>query len=464
MLGVKLDNFLVEDIGPDGRCFGMHGNIKVHVDKALPGERLDIAMFRPFRQNKLHGEGKILRITQPSSHRVESICKHFAYCGGCQWLHTTYTEQLRIKEENVKRLLAPLAGSQTEFLPIVPAPEVVAYRNRISFTFSNCRWMSPEELADKETMKQPAAGFARKGQFDRVMNIEHCHLADAFSNELMHGIRDFALKNNWSFYDPRKEKGFLRLLTIRKNESGRYMVIVTFGEDASEHIEQLMLYVKNSFPPIDSLWYSVQPERDSSLSSSFIHYAGNKSLQYKMDALTFEISPASFYQTNTKQAHHLYHIAKNFAQPSLTDVVYDLYTGTGTLALFVAHQAKKVIGIEAVTDTVENAKANAMHNSISNAVFIAGDLKDTFNHTLFAEQGLPDVVITDPPRSGMHAVGLQNLLHCGAKKIVYVSCNPVTLTRDLQVLSEKYAFVKSQVVDMFPQTSHIENVMLLVLK
>jgi len=462
MPGTFLPDFEITGLTGDGRAFGMYGDIKVFVEKGVPGDVADVQMIKSFHSDKTLATGKILLLKKNSMLRIEPFCKHFNHCGGCQWQNIGYADQLTFKQHQVENLFSRLNTQHFEMLKIIPSPLQKYFRNRVTFTFSNRRWMSPEELKDTHTPRQPAGGFVLKGNNDRIMNIEECFLSDDFAVAVMKALREFSLQNEFSFYDVRHEKGFLRSLTIRFGDNGNAMAIVGFAKDENEKISAVMNYLMNNFPRLTSLYYTIRPWKDGMRSEEpHIHFAGEKFIEYNMENLVFRTGPASFYQTNTLQASELYKIARSFSQLTGEETVYDLYTGTGTIALFVSKLAKRVVGFDNAAAAIEDAKTNATLNNIGNAFFVAGDLKDSFTEEVFDLHGKPDVVITDPPRSGMHKEGIKKLLDCGATRIVYISCNPVTQVRDIRNLSGQYELVKSQPVDMFPQTSHVENVVLL---
>ncbi len=462
MLGTFIPDFSITTVSANGRPYGMHGGIKVFVEKGVPGDVADISMIRIREKEKLLGEGKIISLKKKSALRIDPFCKHFVGCGGCQWQNISYADQLKVKQQQVQELFSQFRDQQFEMLPILPSSQQKNFRNRVTFTFSNRRWMSPEEKKNPDTDKRPAGGYVMKGNNDRIMNIEECFLTDDFSVQLMHSLREKVLSLGYSFYDVRHETGFLRQLIVRFGDAGEIMAIVVFGENDDERISEVMNYLKESFPQLSSLYY-VLNERKRGVAHDKLHilFSGNSHLNYTMDGFNFRIGPTSFYQTNSAQALVLYKIARTFAQLTGEEIVYDLYTGSGTIALFVSHLAKKVIGIDNVADAIADAKVNAHQNKIANSTFIAGDLKDSFSENLFREHGKPDVIITDPPRAGMHREGIEKLISSGAKRIVYISCNPLTQVRDIRNLSAHYGLVKSQPVDMFPQTSHVENVVLL---
>ncbi len=461
MTGTLLQNFRIKGISADGRAYGMHDDITVFVDKGVPGDIADVQMIKSYHSDKTLATGKIIAIKKEAPNRIEPFCKHFKYCGGCQWQNISYADQLQLKQQQIENLIARFSNMNFEMLPVLPSPKEKHFRNRVTFTFSNRRWMSPEELRDPATRKHPAGGFVLRGNNDRIMNIDECFLSDDLATTIMKSLRKFSLENNFSFYDVRHETGFLRYLTLRFGDDG-IMAIGGFGKNEAEKITVVMNFLEKNFPQLTSIYYAVHPWKDSRRNvEPHILHSGKKFVEYKMEELVFRSGPASFFQTNTLQALRLYNSARSFAQLTGNEIVYDLYSGTGTIALFVSRLAKKVIGIEQSPEAVQDAEANALLNKIQNAKFISGDLKNIFTKDLFEKHGNPDVVITDPPRSGMHRDGIKNLLDSGAKKIVYISCNPVTQVRDIRFLSSKYSLVKARPVDMFPQTLHIENVVLL---
>ena len=462
MPGTFVPDFLILGLTPDGKPYGMHNDIRVFVDKGVPGDVANVQMVKSFPKDKTLATGKILSLKKNSELRIDPFCKHFMYCGGCQWQNISYHDQLKFKQQQIDQLFLRIGKKHFQMLPILPSPKQKHFRNRVTFTYSNRRWMSPEELKDVKGDKRPAGGYVLKGNNDRIMNIEECFLSDDFAVAVMKSLREFALQKDFSFYDVRHETGFLRTLTIRFGDGGEVMAIVGFGKEEKEKIEAVMNFLKMEFPSLVSLFYTIRPWKDGMRSETpHILFAGKEFIEYKMENLVFRTGPSSFYQTNTLQTQELYKLARSFAGLTGEETVYDLYTGTGTIALFVSHLAKKVIGIDNAEQAIENAKINARINGISNTSFISGDLKDVLAAGIFDRYGKPDVIITDPPRAGMHRDGIKKLLESGAKRIVYISCNPVTQVRDIRNLSLQYRLVKSQPVDMFPQTNHVENVVLL---
>ncbi len=462
MNGIFVPDLKILGLTADGMPFAMHNDIKVYVDKGVPGDVADVQMVKSYPKDKMLATGKIISLKKDSPLRINSFCKHFIYCGGCDWQNISYADQLNFKQQQVEQLFSRFKDHNFQMLPIVGSPLEKYFRNRVTFTFSNRRWMSPEELKDVAGDKRPAGGYVRKGNNDRIMNIEECFLTDDFAVTTMKAMREFMLEKGFAFYDVRKENGLLRTLTLRFGDHGDVMAIVGFGEEEGEKIEAVMDYLQKNFPRLTSLFYTIRPFKDGVRSETpHIHFAGKKFIEYKMENLVFRVGPASFYQTNALQAQELYKLARSFAGLSGEETVYDLYTGTGTIALFVSHLAKKVIGIDNAVQAIEDAKINAALNKINNTSFVSGDLKDILAAGIFDQYGKPDVIITNPPRSGMHRDGIRKLLDSDAKRIVYISCNPITQVRDIRNLSLKYRLIKSRPVDMFPQTSHVENVVLL---
>lgn len=455
------------DIAEEGKGVGKAGDFVLFVEKAVPG---DIADVEVYRKKKNFGEGKIAQLKKPSVYRTTAFCEHFGACGGCKWQHMTYAAQLQFKQKTVARALSHLAKIDVSgMLPIVASPSDKYYRNKLEFTFSNKRWLDDGENRTDETPDMDALGFHIPGRFDKILNIRHCYLQADPSNAIRNSIGEYAKKQGISFYDLKRHEGALRNLIIRTSSTGELMVIVVFAYATEDEIEGLMGFVDKSFPQITSLLYIVnQKKNDTIFDQDVIAWRGPEYIYEEMvDAngktIRFRIGPKSFYQTNSVQALKLYQVARDFAEFKGDELVYDLYTGAGTIANFIAGQVKKVVGVEYVPSAIEDARINSGINNITNTKFYAGDMKDVLNANLVAEHGKPDVIITDPPRAGMHPDVLNRLMEIEAGKIVYVSCNPATQARDLLVLKEKYDVVKIQPVDMFPHTQHVENVVLLKL-
>ena len=438
---------------PDGRV--------IFLSNAVPG---DVVRVQTTRKRRAYYEGVATDILRPSNDRIDPKCTHFGTCGGCKWQHMDYTAQLRHKQEevlsNLKRIGKVTIG---EVYPILAAPSQYYYRNKMEFSFSNNRWLDAGEIAsEKEVIDKNALGLHIPGMWDKVLDLEECHLQAAPSNEIRLGIRAYAVKNGLTFFDPKKQKGLLRTLMIRNTSKGAVMVLLQFFEDDQKLREGLLNYLRDSFPQIKSLYYVINTKPNDTIYDQQLYcYAGEPYITEQMEDLQFRITPKSFYQTNSEQAYNLYKKVREFAALRGDETVYDLYTGLGTIAQFLARQAGKVIGIEAVPEAVEAAKINASENGIDNISFYAGDMKELFTDDFLKAHGHPDLIITDPPRDGMHRQVVEQILKIAPEKIVYVSCNSATQARDLALMSEQYELVCSQAVDMFPQTHHVENIVLL---
>ncbi|MBS1501425.1 MAG: 23S rRNA (uracil(1939)-C(5))-methyltransferase RlmD [Bacteroidetes bacterium] len=455
------------DIAEEGKGVGKAGDFVLFVEKAVPG---DIADIQVYRKKKNFGEGKIARLKKPSSYRTRPFCEHFGTCGGCKWQHMTYEAQLQFKGKTVASALTHIAKIDVSGMqPIVASPNDRYYRNKLEFTFSNKRWLNDGENRTDETPDMDAIGFHIPNRFDKILDIEHCYLQADPSNDIRNRVREFAKQHQISFYDLKNHSGALRNLVIRTASTGELMVIVVFAYPSKDEIKSLMSFIDESFSQITSLLYIVnQKKNDTIFDQEVIAWRGPQYIYESMPDgrgknVRFRIGPKSFYQTNSVQALKLYEITRDFADFKGDELVYDLYTGAGTIANFIAGRVKEVIGVEYVPSAIEDAKINSEINSIKNTKFYAGDMKDVLNAAFVAEHGKPDVIITDPPRAGMHADVVKRLMEIEAEKIVYVSCNPATQARDLLVLKEKYEIAKIQPVDMFPHTQHVENVVLLTL-
>lgn len=459
-----LEKVKITDIGSEGNAVARVDNMVVFVPMLVPGDVVDIKVLK---KRKKYLEGKVIRFHEYSPDRIKPRCIHFGVCGGCKWQHLPYPLQLKYKEKQVVDNLTRIGKVQlNEIEGVIGSGEIYNYRNKLEFTFSNKRWLTNEEIqSGAEFERENALGFHIPGQFDKVLDITECHLQPDPMNEIRNSIRQYALDNNLEFFDLREQTGFLRTLIIRNNMAGNVMVIVVFFHEDEEKRKALLDYVAGKFPQITSLMYIINSKRNDSLNDQEpILYKGDDHLVEVMDDLRFRIGPKSFYQTNTRQAYALYRVALEFAGLTGKEVVYDLYTGTGTIANFVAHHASRVIGIEYIDEAVKDARINSEINNIDNAYFFSGDMKDVLSESFIAENGKPDVIITDPPRAGMHEDVVKVMMKADASRIVYVSCNPSTQARDIALLSEKYEVARVQPVDMFPHTHHIENVALLVRK
>ena len=459
----RLENITIESFANEGKSLTRIGGKVIFVEGAVPGDVGDVIVYRNKRD---FAEARLDKLITPSTFRVPPACSHFGVCGGCQWQHMEYKQQLYYKQQSVAETLKRLGKVEAEeVIPIAGATQIYNYRNKLEFTFSNKAWVPREELGNEAMRNQPALGFHIPGLFDKVLDVKKCHLQSEPSNYIRLAVRDYAIANQLEFFDLRQQTGFLRNLIIRSTSVGELMVVLSVAQPRQVIIDGIMNMLKKTFPEITSLNYTVNTKRNDTLyDQDIICFSGKDHIVEELEGLKFRISPKSFFQTNSQQALNLYTIARQFAGLKSTDLVYDLYTGTGSIALFVSKYCKKVVGIESVPDAISDARKNADMNQISNCEFFVGDMKDALSPDFVKINGMPDVVITDPPRVGMHEEVVNNLLTMQSGKIVYVSCNPATQARDLQLLSEKYRIVKSQAVDMFPHTSHLENVVLLTLK
>lgn len=458
------ENVLITDVAAEGNAIAKIDDIVLFVEGVIPGDVVNVQITR---KRKRYYEGRVLEIVTPSKDRLPAFCKHFGTCGGCKWQILPYEKQLFYKEKQAKDQLERIGHvSVEEFLPILGSECKEYYRNKLEFTFSNKRWITADEVkTNAEITDSNALGFHVPRLFDKVVDIEHCHLQGDPSNQIRNFIREFALAHNYTFFDIRNHTGLLRNLIIRTSTNGECMVIVVFYEKQNEQINALLTALHEQFPQITSLLYIInQKANDTIGDQEVLTFYGKDFIIEEMENLQFKVGPKSFYQTNSKQAYELYKIAREFAQLTGNELVYDLYTGTGTIANFVARNAKQVIGIEYVPEAIEDAKINSQLNNITNALFYAGDMKDILNDAFIAKHGNPDVIITDPPRAGMHEDVVETILRAMPKRIVYVSCNPATQARDLQALSTAYTIKKSRAVDMFPHTQHVENVVLLEIR
>lgn len=439
------------------------GDKVLFVPFAAPGDVVDVKVKRS-RRNYM--EGEIRGIQRLSPARTDPVCQHFGLCGGCKWQHVPYEAQLTFKGQQVRDSLQRIGKvrlDEVEVLPIMAAPETTFYRNKLEYTFSNRRWMTPEEIATGEEIADTdVLGFHIPGLFDKVLDIEKCWLQASPSNEIRLGVKALAKKHALSFYDLRANRGLLRNLVIRNTAGGQVMVILVFGEDDQEGIERMMQSVHEAFPQADSLSWILNEKANSSIADLEVHhYKGRECLEEQMENLVFRIGPKTFYQTNSVQACALYSLVRDFAALEGHETLYDLYSGAGTIACYLADKARQVVGIEYVQEAVEDAGKNAALNRISNVRFVAGDMARVFNEELMEAMGRPEVIITDPPRAGMHPDVIGQIIRSGAGRIVYVSCNPATQARDIELLSNSYRLEKSRAVDMFPHTHHVENVVLL---
>lgn len=456
---------LVTDAGAKGKSIAKAPDGRViFISNAVPGDVVDI---QTMKQRKAYYEGKAIKIHEYSPKRTEPVCKHFGTCGGCKWQNMHYDYQLEYKQREVVNNLQRLGKIELpEITPISGSKDIYFYRNKMEFSFSDSKWLTLKQIQSDEIIEdRNALGFHIPGMWDKILDIDKCHLQRAPSNAIRNGVKEFATQNNIPFFNTRNQEGLLRTLMIRTSSIGELMVLVQFFKDDQEPRELVMNYLKETFPEITSLLYVVNEKgNDTIYDQEVLCYAGRDHIFEEMEGLKFKINAKSFYQTNSEQAYELYKITRDFAGLNGDETVFDLYTGTGTIAQFVAKKAKKVIGVEAVPDAITAAKENAQLNGIENVEFYVGDMKNVFNDAFIAQHGQPDVVITDPPRDGMHKDVVAQLIKIKADRIVYVSCNSATQARDLALLDEYYKVERVQPVDMFPQTHHVENVVLLKLK
>ena len=464
-----LEGVTIEAVAAEGKCLFHWNDLVVFVPFCVPGDVCDIQIRR---KKHSFAEGEVVRFVEYSKVRAVPFCKHFGVCGGCKWQNLPYEEQLKFKQQQVFDQLHRIGKVELpEFRTILGSVKTQEYRNKLDFGCANKRYLTKEEITalpkdESQSLKDvPAIGFHITGAFDKILPIEKCWLMDDLHNHIRNDIRDYAMEHGISFFDLRAQVGLLRDIIIRNSASGELMVIIQFHYDETGGEKQaldLLQHVADTFPQITSLLYlDNQKCNDTIGDQDIIVFKGTDHIFELMEDLKFKVGPKSFYQTNTEQAYHLYSVAREFAGLTGNEMVYDLYTGTGTIANFVAKKAKQVIGIEYVPEAIEDAKINSEINGIGNTLFYAGDMKDILTDDFIAEHGRPDVIITDPPRAGMHPDVVKTILRAAPDRIVYVSCNPATQARDLQDLDEQYKVVEVQPVDMFPHTPHVENVVLL---
>lgn len=461
----------VIDIAEEGKGVGKAEDLVVFIEKAVPGDVVDAEVYR---KKKNFAEAKIRELKTPSIHRTEPFCEHFGTCGGCKWQHMTYEAQLLYKQKSVTNALHRLGKVETDHCePILGSELTRFYRNKLEYTFSNKRWLTDEDVRNSDNMEMNTLGFHVPLRFDKILEIRKCHLQADPSNGIRNDLREFALQENISFYDLRTHEGTLRNLIIRTALTGELMVVVVFAYPLEGEVEKVMSFLKDRYPEITSLLYILnQKKNDTIFDQEILTYSGRDHIFESMPsgdgnpdhALKFKIQAKSFYQTNSTQAYELYRITREFAGFTGNELVYDLYTGAGTIANFIAREVREVIGVEYVPAAIEDARINSEINNITNTRFYAGDMKDVLTAGFIADHGKPDVVITDPPRAGMHQDVVERLLEMEAPKIVYVSCNAATQARDIALLNEKYEVARIRPVDMFPHTQHVENVALLTLK
>jgi 23S rRNA (uracil1939-C5)-methyltransferase len=456
-----LENIEITDIAAEGNAIARVNNKVLFVPMAIPGDIIDVQLTR---KRTSYMEGYIVNIKKPSSLRIKPFCEHFGLCGGCKWQHLPYEEQLKWKQKevinNLKRIAKVEIGKIND---ILPSENTQFYRNKLEYTFSDNRWLDKEQIEGEAFIREPGAGFHIPGKFDKVLDINYCYHQPDPSNEIRLALKDFALQNNLEFFNLKTKQGFIRNLIIRNTNMGEWMVIVCFGREDKNDINGVLEFLAATFPFLQSLMYVVNTKQNDTINDLEVNlFKGRDYIIEEMESLKFKVGPKSFYQPNSLQAHKLYNVVRLMAKLSGTEMVYDLYTGTGTIANFLAKDAIKIIGIEYVNEAIEDARENSRLNTIKNTDFFAGDIKDILTRQFIDENKNPDVIITDPPRSGMHALVIDSILYAQPSRIVYVSCNSATQARDIALLYDKYHVIEIQPVDMFPHTHHVENVALLV--
>lgn len=459
-----LTDILITDVAAEGKAIAKVDNLVIFVPYVVPGDVVDLQIKR---KKHSYAEAEAIALKKPSELRAKPFCKHFGVCGGCKWQCLPYEEQLRFKQKQVWDNLTRIGKIELpEMMPILGSKHVARYRNKLEFGFSNKKWLTSEQVASGVQFDcMDAVGFHIPGAFDKILDIEECHLMDDINNRLRNGIRAYALAHGLTFFDLRQQTGLLRNMMIRTSATGEIMLLMQFcmrSADDEAQAKALMEHLHTTFPEVTSLLYVNNTKCNDTIGDLDVQtYAGTPFIYETMEGLRFKVGPKSFYQTNTEQAYELYKVARDFAALTGDELVYDLYTGTGTIANFVARQARQVVGIEYVPEAIEDAKVNAELNGLDNTLFYAGDMKDILTTGFIERHGKPDVIITDPPRAGMHTDVVNAILFAAPRRIVYVSCNPATQARDLALLDADYRVTKVQPVDMFPQTHHVENVVCL---
>ena len=456
-----LEKVTITDVAAEGKAVAKVNELVIFVPYVVPGDVVDLQVKR---KKNHYAEAVAVKFHEKSPLRTEPFCSHFGVCGGCKWQCLSYEEQLKYKQKQVFDNLTRIGKVELpEFRPILGSEKTRFYRNKLEFTFSNKRWLTEEEVKqDVKYDQMNAVGFHIPGAFDKVLAIDKCWLQDDISNQIRNAVRDYAYAHNFPFFDLRTQEGLLRNIMIRTSSTGELMVVLqckVTDDEGRRKMEEILQFMADSFPQITSLMYVINNKCNDTIGDLDVEvFKGNDHIFEEMEGLHFKVGPKSFYQTNSEQAYNLYKVAREFAGLTGNELVYDLYTGTGTIANFVARQARKVVGIEYVPEAIEDAKVNSALNGIDNTLFYAGDMKDILTNDFIAEHGRPDVIITDPPRAGMHNDVIDVILAAEPKRIVYVSCNPATQARDLQLLDGKYKVTAVQPVDMFPHTHHVENV------
>ncbi len=458
-----IENVFIETIAAEGKCLGKINGQAVFVAGVAPGDVVDLKIIK---RKKNYLEGRVIRFREYSKERIEPFCEHFGLCGGCKWQHIPYPLQAAAKRQQIIDHFSRIGKFPfPEVNDIVTPSKTTQYRNKLEYTFSNKRWLTQEEIDTQQEIDRDGVGFHIPGQFDKVVDIHECHLQEESTNEIRNALRTFARESGMSFYDISQNKGLLRNLVIRMSTLGQLMIIVQFGERDEKNALKVMDFLQKEFPQIDSLYYVVNLKKNETFhDQELILHSGRAWIEEKIGDLTFRIGPKSFFQTNTEQTERLYTKAMEMAQLSGTENVYDLYCGTGTIACYAAKNSQKVIGIESIGEAIDDARTNAEINGLDNTVFITGDVREIMNDEFFMHHGRPDVIITDPPRAGMHPDVVEAILEATPRRIVYVSCNPASQARDLKALTTHYIIEEVQPFDMFPHTHHLENIVSLKCK
>ncbi len=459
-----LEGIEITDVAAEGKAMARVDNLVVFVPYVVPGDVVDLQLTK---KKHNYAEAEAVRFHKFGEHRVQPVCQHFGVCGGCKWQCLSYEEQTRWKQRQVMDALARIGKIELpECMPILGSKKTLEYRNKLEFGCANKRWLTKDQIQSGETFSRPESiGFHAGGAFDKILPIEQCHLMPPVNNILRNAVRDYAYEHGLGFYDAREHVGLLRGIMLRLSNSGELMLLVQFcitTEEEQRQADGLMTFIRDNYPQVSSLlWVNNTKCNDTFGDLPVNNFSGTDAIFLEMEDLRFKVGPKSFYQTNTEQAYELYKVAREFAGLQGDELVYDLYTGTGTIANFLARRARQVVGIEYVPDAIEDAKVNSKLNGIENTLFYAGDMKDVLNQAFIEKHGRPDVIVTDPPRAGMHADVVGAILFANPQRIVYVSCNPATQARDLQLLDPHYRVTRIQPVDMFPHTQHVENVVLL---
>lgn len=455
-----LENVLITGIAAEGKALARVNEKVVFVPHVIPGDIVDLQVTK---KRSAFLEARAVHFHEYSKDRIEPVCEHFGTCGGCKWQMLPYPKQLKFKQQQVVDNLTRIGKLELpEISSIIGSAKSEFYRNKLEFTFSNRKWLTTQELNSGKDFNMNSVGFHIPGMFDKVLDIHKCWLQDDISNQLRNEVRRYAIANKLTFFDLRQQEGFLRTMIVRTSTTGELMLIMVFFHEDEKARVALLQHMADTFPQINSLLYIINAKANDTITDQDVHlFSGRDHIFEEMEGLKFKIGPKSFFQTNSLQAYELYKKTREMAQLTGQEIVYDLYTGTGTIANFIAHQARKVIGIEYVPEAIEDAKVNAALNNIDNALFFAGDMKDLLNEEFMQKHGKPDVIITDPPRAGMHNKVIEAILFAAPQRIVYVSCNPATQARDVSLLTSSYKVSQVQPIDMFPHTHHVENIVLL---